>query len=40
MSKGKVCVSGAGGFIGSHLAKRLKEKGYYVIGADWNRNEY
>ena len=27
-------ICGAGGFIGSHLAKRLKRYGWYVIGAD------
>lgn len=27
-------ICGAGGFIGSHLAKRLKEEGYYVRGVD------
>lgn len=27
-------VLGAGGFIGSHLVKRLKSEGYYVTGAD------
>ena len=36
----KVCVTGAGGFIGSHLAKRLKNEGHHVIGADWKRNEH
>merc|ERR1712072_1188152 len=36
----KTCVAGAGGFIGSHLAKLLKEKGHYVIAVDWKRNEY
>ena len=28
------------GFIGSHLAKRLKEEGNHVIAADWARNQY
>lgn len=36
----KVCVTGAGGFIASHLAKRLKEEGHYVVACDWKRNEY
>jgi GDP-D-mannose 3',5'-epimerase len=36
----KVCVGGGGGFIGSHLAKRLKEMGHYVVAADWRKNEY
>ena len=26
----KVCVGGGAGFIGSHIAKRLKENGYHV----------
>jgi GDP-D-mannose 3', 5'-epimerase len=30
----KALVLGAGGFIGSHLVKRLKELGYHVTGAD------
>jgi len=28
------------GFIGSHLGKRLKSDGYYVVAADWKENEY
>jgi len=36
----KVCVAGGGGFIGSHLAKRLKEAGNTVVVADWKRNEF
>jgi len=35
-----VLVAGGAGFIGSHLAKRLKEEGNYVIVADWQTNEY
>mmetsp|Transcript_2904 Transcript_2904/g.8874 ORF Transcript_2904/g.8874 Transcript_2904/m.8874 type:complete len:364 (+) Transcript_2904:134-1225(+) len=38
--KVRVLVTGAGGFIGSHLAKKLKELGYEVIAADWKENEY
>jgi nucleoside-diphosphate-sugar epimerase len=30
----KIVVLGAGGFIGSHLVKRLKKEGHFVIGAD------
>lgn len=33
-SKGKVCVTGVAGFIGSHLADKLIEEGYEVIGID------
>ena len=36
----KVIVCGAGGFIGTHLVRSLKEKGYYVIGADLKYPEY
>lgn len=30
----KALVIGAGGFIGTHLVKRLKTEGYYVVGVD------
>jgi GDP-D-mannose 3',5'-epimerase len=33
-------VLGAGGFIGSHLVKRLKEEGYWVRGVDLKYPEY
>lgn len=36
----RVCVGGGAGFIGSHIAKRLKQEGCYVICADWNDNEF
>jgi GDP-D-mannose 3',5'-epimerase len=36
----KVCVGGGAGFIGSHLARRLKKEGHHVVVADWARNEY
>ena len=36
----KICVTGAGGFIASHLAKRLKEEGHFVRAVDWKENEY
>ncbi len=37
---GKVLITGAGGFIGSHLGKFLKQKGYWVRGADIRQPEY
>jgi nucleoside-diphosphate-sugar epimerase len=33
-------VLGAGGFIGSHLVKRLKEEGYWVCGVDLKLPEH
>jgi nucleoside-diphosphate-sugar epimerase len=33
-------VLGAGGFIGSHMAKRLKMEGYWVRGVDLNRPSF
>lgn len=30
-----VLVNGAGGFIGSHLVKRLKREGHWVRGIDF-----
>jgi nucleoside-diphosphate-sugar epimerase len=35
-----VLVTGAGGFIGHHLVKRLKREGHRVVGADWKYPEY
>jgi nucleoside-diphosphate-sugar epimerase len=32
--KKDILVCGAGGFIGSHLVKSLREEGHYVVGAD------
>jgi GDP-D-mannose 3',5'-epimerase len=41
MSKDKTAiVCGAGGFIGGHLVKRLKDEGYWVRGVDLKENEY
>jgi nucleoside-diphosphate-sugar epimerase len=39
MSK-RAIVLGAGGFIGSHMVKRLRKDGFYVIGADLKRPEF
>ncbi len=39
MSKTAI-VCGAGGFIGGHLVKKLKEEGYWVRGVDLKNNEY
>eukprot|EP00193_Tetraselmis_chui_P006386 CAMPEP_0177763202 /NCGR_PEP_ID=MMETSP0491_2-20121128/6746_1 /TAXON_ID=63592 /ORGANISM="Tetraselmis chuii, Strain PLY429" /LENGTH=380 /DNA_ID=CAMNT_0019279295 /DNA_START=132 /DNA_END=1274 /DNA_ORIENTATION=+ len=36
----RICITGSGGFIASHLAKRLKSEGHYIIGCDWKRNEH
>jgi len=36
----KALVCGAGGFIGSHLVKRLKSEGYWVRGVDLKFPEY
>jgi nucleoside-diphosphate-sugar epimerase len=36
----KALVCGAGGFIGGHLVKRLKEEGYWVRGVDIKLHEY
>jgi GDP-D-mannose 3', 5'-epimerase len=35
-----VCIAGGAGFIGSHIAMRLKAEGWYVIAADWKVNEF
>ena len=34
MKKKSALICGAGGFIGSHLVKRLKKEGYWVRGVD------
>jgi GDP-D-mannose 3',5'-epimerase len=44
MSETKILVTGAGGFIGGHLAKYLRDKGYWVRGVDikphrWMKSE-
>jgi nucleoside-diphosphate-sugar epimerase len=36
----KALVCGAGGFIGSHLVKELKQRGYWVRGADLKFPEF
>lgn len=36
----KALVCGAGGFIGGHLVKRLKDEGYWVRGVDVKNHEY
>lgn len=36
----RVLVTGAGGFIGSHLVKFLKQEGYWVRGVDIKKPEY
>jgi GDP-D-mannose 3', 5'-epimerase len=36
----RVLVGGAGGFIGSHLVRRLKSEGFWVRGADVKKPEF
>jgi GDP-D-mannose 3', 5'-epimerase len=36
----RILVTGAGGFIGHHLVKRLRAEGCWVRGADWKASEY
>ena len=35
-----IMITGAGGFIGSHLAERLKSEGNYIIGVDIKYPEF
>ena len=39
-SKKTALVLGAGGFIGSHMVKRLRKEGYWVRGVDLKYPEY
>ena len=40
MPKQRILVTGAGGFIGHHLVRRLKADGHWVRGVDIKRPEY
>ncbi|MDD1659467.1 MAG: NAD-dependent epimerase/dehydratase family protein, partial [Methanomicrobiales archaeon] len=40
MSQRRVVVTGAGGFIGHHLVKSLRGKGYWVRGVDIKYPEF
>lgn len=35
-----ILITGAGGFIGHHLVKRLKKEGHRVVGCDWKYPEF
>ena len=39
MSKKKILVTGAAGFIGYHVCEALYKEGYHVVGLD-NINDY
>lgn len=36
----RISITGAGGFIASHIARRLKSEGHYIIASDWKKNEH
>ncbi|KAL4301809.1 hypothetical protein GQ457_10G013820 [Hibiscus cannabinus] len=36
----RVSITGAGGFIASHIARCLKSEGHYIIASDWKKNEH
>lgn len=40
MSVKRALVCGAGGFIGSHLVRRLRQEGYWVRGVDLKNTEF
>jgi GDP-D-mannose 3',5'-epimerase len=40
MFQERILVTGAGGFIGHHLVKRLKRDGFWVRGVDIKSPEY
>ena len=40
MPTSRVLVTGAGGFIGGHLVRRLKAEGYWVRGVDIKRHDF
>jgi nucleoside-diphosphate-sugar epimerase len=40
MNNDRILVTGAGGFIGNHLVRRLKKDGYWVRGVDLKHPEY
>ena len=40
MTQKRILVGGAGGFIGGHLVRRLKQEGYWVRGADIKQHDF
>lgn len=36
----RISITGAGGFIPSHIARRLKNEGHYIIASNWKKNEH
>lgn len=39
-AKLRISITGAGGFIASHIARRLKQEGHYIVASDWKKNEH
>jgi GDP-D-mannose 3', 5'-epimerase len=40
MPQKKILIAGAGGFIGGHLVRRLKNEGYWIRGVDLKYPEF
>src|ERR1700757_1421024 len=40
LKKARIVVTGAGGFIGRHLVRRLTREGYWVRGVDLKRPDF
>ncbi|KAK4357721.1 hypothetical protein RND71_023331 [Anisodus tanguticus] len=36
----RILITRVGAFIASHIARRLKSEGHYIIASDWKKNEH